>query len=64
MKKKIFKNVVSLAILCLVMAPVFSLAALPALAQESPESKFWGGYYDEVDTKLALGSQDPRVMAA
>ncbi|MFH1427672.1 MAG: hypothetical protein ABIG60_04065 [Patescibacteria group bacterium] len=64
MKKSIFKNMISLAILCLMLAPVFSLVALPAMAQDADDSLLWGNTKSEVGDAIGLGDEDPRVMTA
>ncbi|MDP3043668.1 MAG: hypothetical protein Q8N21_04685 [bacterium] len=55
MNKKVFKNLIAFA---MVMAIALTVAT-PVLAQVDP----WGGTKDVVDTKIGLGSEDPRVIA-
>lgn len=62
MKKRLFKKIVTLAMVMLVIAPVFAFAALPALAQTNLDP--FGGYQNAIQTNLGLGNEDPRAIAA
>ena len=62
MKKKLFKNFISLAVIMLIITPVFAIA-LTANAQDS-DNLLWGGTSENVETALGLGNTDPREMAA
>jgi len=61
MKRKLFKNLLGVAMVMLIIAPVFAVA-LPA--QADVDDLLWGGKEGEVDEAIGLGDTDPREMAA
>ncbi len=60
MRKKLLKNLVSMAMLLLIIMPVFALT-LPVQVQAQPD--FWGEETDITGT-IGLGDKDPRDIAA
>ena len=61
MRKKIYKNLVAMAIIMLIVAPVFALA-LPVQAQNNADNLLWGGKQTNIEGNLGLGNEDPRVI--
>ncbi len=62
MKKTIVKKLTVLAVVMLVVAPVFALG-LNVNAQNA-DNMLWGGYEDNVQVATGLGNTDPRTMAS
>src|SRR3989338_1947212 len=68
MKKKLLKKVVVLAMVLMVMTPVFAFSfSLPALADDTINTTNldpWGGKETNIGDELGLGNRDPREIAA
>jgi len=62
MRKKLFKNLVCLAMFFLIILPALTVAALPVQAQTPADP--WGGFETEIGDEIGLGEEDPRVIVS
>ena len=68
MRKKIYKNLLAVAMIMLIMVPAFALA-LPfpaAQAAQIKENSLWGNdaIRKDINTSIGLGEKDPRAIVA
>jgi Zn-dependent protease with chaperone function len=62
MMKKIKKSLVAFAMFALVISMAFAIST-PVLALDS-DNLLWGEQRENIDEKIGLGNEDPRVIAA
>ena len=62
MNIKLSKKFIALAVIMLVIVPVFAIT-LTANAGSPADGMLWGGYESNFQNATGLGNEDPRVMA-